>query len=61
MFLAQHLRKKKGLGVVGFDIYRLCFPEGCSILQLLGGVQSERLEWDPFLFCFINRHGEKSG
>lgn len=37
------------------------FPEGCSIPQLLGGVQREKLEWDPSLLCFINCHGEKLG
>lgn len=43
------------------DIYGLCFPRGCNMLQLLGGVQSERRQWAPFLFYFINHHMEKSG
>lgn len=56
IFLAYHLRKKKGLGVVGFDIYRLFSPRAAASYN--SWEESRVRGWDPFLFYFINSHGE---
>lgn len=52
--------RRKDWGWLGWT-FTGYFPEGCSIPQLLGGVQREKPEWDPSLFYFVNCHGEKLG